>query len=64
VHATAGQQGQEPYATWLKIPQDTLIEPFTNPGNINTVVVGGQTNTIWFITDFMVHKGVSIDAWR
>jgi len=57
-------QGLEPYATWQKLPPDSLIEPFTNPRAINTVVVGGQTNTIWFITDFMVRRGVSIDAWR
>lgn len=63
-HLTLAQQGLEPYATWIKIPQDSLIEPFTNPKGINTVVVGGQTNTIWFITDYIVNKGVSIDAWR
>ena len=57
-------QGLEPYATWQKLPPDSLIEPFTNPKAINTVVVGGQTNTIWFITDFIVRRGVSIDAWR
>lgn len=57
-------QGLEPFATWQKLPPDSLIEPFINPKTINTVVVGGQTNTIWFITDFMVRRGVSIDAWR
>jgi hypothetical protein len=63
-YANLGLQGLEPYATWQKIPQDSLIEPFTNPKAINTVVVGGQTNTIWFITDFRLGKGVLIDAWR
>ncbi len=62
--ASLARQGIEPYATWQKLPADSLIEPFNNPGNINTVVVGGQTNTIWFITDFMVRKGASVDAWR
>jgi len=57
-------QGLEPFATWQKLPPDSLIEPFINPKTINTVVVGGQTNTIWFITDFMIRRGVSIDAWR
>ena len=57
-------QGLEPYATWLKLPPDSLIEPFNNPRAINTVVVGGQSNTIWFITDFRLGKGVLIDAWR
>lgn len=57
-------QGIEPYATWYRLPPDSLIEPFNNPKAINTVVVGGQTNTIWFITDFRVGKGVSVDSWR
>jgi hypothetical protein len=59
-----GLQGLEPYATWQKMPPQTLIKPFTNPRGINTVVVGGQTNTIWFITDFRLSKGVLIDSWR
>ncbi|MBN1189374.1 MAG: hypothetical protein JXA46_06470 [Dehalococcoidales bacterium] len=57
-------QGLEPYATWKKVPEESLIEPFTNPRGINTVVVGGQMNTIWFVTDFRVGKGVLIDTWR
>jgi len=63
-YSNLGLQGLEPYATWKKMPPDSLIEPFTNAKSINTVVVGGQTNTIWFITDFRVGKGVLIDAWR
>jgi hypothetical protein len=62
--ANLGAQGLEPYATWQKIPQETLIKPFINPKAINTVVVGGQTNTIWFISDFRLGKGVLIDDWR
>jgi hypothetical protein len=63
-YTSLASQGLEPYATWQKLPPDSLIEPFNNPKAINTVVVGGQTNTIWFITDFRVGKGVSIDGWR
>jgi hypothetical protein len=63
-YANLALQGLEPYATWHKVPKDTLVEPFTNPKAINTVVVGGQTNTIWFITDFRLSNGVLIDAWR
>jgi hypothetical protein len=59
-----GDQGLEPYATWRKIPSDTLIRHFTNPGNIRTIVVGGETASVWFLTDFMAFRGVSIDAWR
>ncbi len=63
-YANLGLQGLEPYATWQKIPPESLVEPFTNSKAINTVVVGGQTNTIWFITDFRINKGVLIDTWR
>jgi len=59
-----GLQGLEPYATWQKIPQDQLIQPFSNPKSINTVVVGGKTNTLWFVTDFRVGNAVPIDPWR
>ena len=64
IYSNLASQGLEPYATWKKLPPDSLIEPFNNPKAINTVVVGGQTNTIWFITDFRVGKGVLIDEWR
>jgi len=59
-----GLQGLEPYATWQKIPQDQLIQPFSNAKSINTVVVGGKTNTLWFVTDFRAGTGVLIDTWR
>ena len=64
IYSNLASQGVEPYAAWKKMPPDSLLEPFNNPEAINTVIVGGQTNTIWFITDFRVGKGVSIDAWR
>jgi hypothetical protein len=64
IYSNLASQGLEPYAAWKKMPPDSLIEPFTNPRAINTVVVGGQTNTIWFISDFRVGKGVLIDTWR
>jgi hypothetical protein len=57
-------QGLEPYASWRKLPPDAMIKPFNNPKGIGTVVVGGGTNTIWFITDFRLGRGVSVDAWR
>ncbi len=63
-YTSLARQGLEPYATWQKLPPDSLIEPFSDPKAINTVVVGGQTNTIWFITDFRAGKGVLIDNWR
>jgi hypothetical protein len=59
-----GSQGLEPYASWKKLPGDTRIKPFNNPRSIHAVVVGGKTASVWFATDFMPGKSVSIDAWR
>jgi hypothetical protein len=59
-----GKQGQEPYASWQKASADTLIKHFPDPQKIRTIVVGGKTASVWFITDFMGNRGVSIDAWR
>jgi hypothetical protein len=59
-----GKQGLEPYATWRKVSSDTLIKHFPNPQNIRTIVAGGSTASVWFITDFMAGQGASIDAWR
>jgi hypothetical protein len=63
-YTSLARQGIEPFATWQNLSPDALIEPFNEPKNINTVVVGGQTNTIWFITDFRAGKGVLVDNWR
>jgi len=62
--APLGKQGLEPYASWQKVSSDTLIKHLPNPQNIRTIVVGGETASVWFITDFMGGRGVSIDAWR
>ncbi len=59
-----GKQGLEPYATWRKVSNNTLIKHLPNPQNIRSIVVGGSTASVWFITDFMGGRGVSIDAWR
>jgi hypothetical protein len=59
-----GKQGLEPYASWQKVPSDTLIKHLPDPKKIRTIVAGGKTASVWFITDFMAGRGVSIDAWR
>jgi len=59
-----GKQGLEPYASWQKVSGDTLIHHYPNAQNIRSVVAGGQTASVWFVTDFMAGRGVSIDAWR
>ena len=56
-------QGLEPYASYLKMPGDELIKPMTAEG-IQIVVVGGGIQTTWFVTDFMLGRGVLVDEWR
>ena len=56
-------QGLEPYASWRKLPEDTLIKPFINSGAIRVVVTGGKIQTTWFVTDFGLRRGVKIDDW-
>ncbi len=58
------RNGIEPYASWLKLPQDALIAPYTSPENIHVVVVGGETQALWLTTDMWHVKTVSIDRWR
>jgi hypothetical protein len=59
-----GRQGLQPYADWQKVSSDTLIKHLTEPRNIRTIVAGGETASVWFLTDFMAGRGVLIDAWR
>jgi hypothetical protein len=60
----SARAGVEPLATWLKLPPDELIAPYTDPGLINTLVVGGETQALWFTTDMWHSKTVSVDRWR
>ena len=58
------RNGVEPYASWLKLPKDAMIAPYIDPELINVVVVGGETQALWFTTDMWQTKTVSIDKWR
>ncbi len=58
-------QGLEPYATWMKLPPQTLIKPFSGrAGQIKVVVAGGNIQTTWFVTDFGMRRGILIDEWK
>ena len=46
----------------VKDAPDTLMKPF-QAGGIN-IVVAGAGQTTWFVTDFRVGRGNSVDAWR
>ena len=58
------RSGVEPFASWLELPKEELIAPYTEPDMINAVVVGGETQALWFTTDMWYSKTVSIDRWR
>ncbi len=58
------RMGVEPFATWLKLPKDELIAPYGDPEAINVVVVGGETQALWFTTDMWCTQTLSIDRWR
>lgn len=58
------RNGIEPFASWLKLPKDAMIAPYTVPEKINMIVVGGETQALWLTTDMWHTKTVSIDKWR
>ena len=61
--ASLAFQGLEPYSTWMKLPPETLVKPF-NARQIQVLVVGGEIQTTWFVTDFRLGRGVLIDSWK
>jgi hypothetical protein len=58
------RKGVEPFASYLKLPQDALVPRFAEPEKISVVVVGGEKNAYWYATDFGHLKSVSVDRWR
>ena len=46
----------------VKEAPDTMMKPF-QAGQIN-IVVAGAGQTTWFVTDFRVGRGNSVDEWR
>jgi len=58
------RDGVEPYASWWKLPKETLIAPYHQPELINSIIVGGETQALWFTTDMMRTQTMPIDKWR
>jgi len=67
--------GVEPYASYLKGDDSEIpVSPFVRrprPGaatgsmsGIEVIVLGGETNTYWFGSDFSHVTSASIDKWR
>ncbi len=62
MNASMAIQGMEPLATQYKMPPDSLIKTF-QPGQVN-IIVAGQGQTTWFVTDFGVGRGTKVDDWK
>jgi hypothetical protein len=56
-------RGEEPFATWYKLPDDTVIPKFPNPNRISVVVIGGSTDPVSQVANFSYGKSISIDKW-
>ncbi|HEY6444086.1 MAG TPA: UGSC family (seleno)protein [Candidatus Acidoferrales bacterium] len=56
-------RGEEPFATWYKLPDETVIPKFPNPNRISVVVIGGSTDPVSQVANFSYGKSVSIDKW-
>ncbi len=59
-----GEMGQEPIASWMKLPDDADIPQFVSPSNITILSVGGGTNMFWQAGDFGYRLSASVDDWR
>lgn len=58
------EAGVEPYASWLKLPADSLIPQFVSYDRINVIVVGGETQEFWQMGDHYYIASASVDTWR
>jgi hypothetical protein len=53
--------GQEPYATWLKLPDDAPIPYLTT---VDVVIVGGAGNVRWSVNECGYTKSVNVSDWK
>ena len=56
-------KGEQPYATWWKLPDDAQMPCWPKADDINLVVMGGQTNTFFQVGNMNYIRSVSIDQW-
>ena len=59
-----GRMGQEPIASWMKLPDDADIPQFSSPSKITILSVGDRTNMFWQTGDFSYLSSASVDEWR
>ena len=58
------ENGVEPYASWKKLPADSILKPYHDPNKINIIVAGGETGPYFKACDFRYVTSSSIDKWR
>lgn len=56
-------RGDEPWASWYKMPDDAVIPHFPHASDFNIVVAGGQTNAYPQAGNLSYGVSVSIDKW-
>jgi hypothetical protein len=57
------ERGDEPYATWFKMPDDAIIPRWDRADRVNIVVAGGETNPYFQAGNLSLYRSVSIDKW-
>jgi hypothetical protein len=65
MNSSTAIQGMEPLASQYKERMDNpekLTKTF-QAGQVN-IIVAGAGQTTWFVTDFGVGRGNSVDVWR
>jgi hypothetical protein len=56
-------RGDEPWASWYKMPDDAVIPHFPHASDFNIVVTGGQTNAYPQAANMSYGVSASIDKW-
>ena len=62
MNTSSALQGLEPFASQIKADPESMMKPF-QAGQVN-IIVTGQGQTTWFVTDFGVGRGTRVDNWR
>ena len=57
------EAGEEPYASWLTLPEGVKI-PVSRELEVNIMVAGGETNPYWQAGSLGLLGTASVDEWR
>lgn len=58
------EKGDEPYASWFRLPKGSRIPRFANSKDIDIVVTGGETKAIFQAGNLKYVTSVQVDKWR